>query len=97
MVSAKKSRNTTSSVGSQEAFKEFSGDSEKCIPDPFSNEIVLSPFDWARLSIGSVFLMPVRALAVILTLALVRLFSRLTLLQNVVLLVRFSKEQKHLN
>jgi hypothetical protein len=71
MVSAKKSR-SNSSVGNHELLKDVDRDGSDNIPDPFSNEILLGPLDWARLAVGSVILMPVRAIAVILTLVLVR-------------------------
>lgn len=73
MVSVKKSRNS-STVGNHELLKGVDGDGSNCVADPFSNEILLGPFDWARLAVGSVVLMPVRAIAVILTLVMVRSF-----------------------
>lgn len=75
MVSSDKTglSNNNSFVGSKVVHEIIKDDQREreLLPDPFTNDIILGPLDWVRLAIGTVVLLPIRALAVILTLCLV--------------------------
>jgi len=70
--------NNTTTAGNGVTVTSFTTDSSKV--DPFSNYVSMGRWDWIQLAIGTVFLLPIRALLLILTLLLAWLVAKIGLM-----------------